>query len=164
MSVKVDVKVRDRGLNKLLEVARSLPGKASVKVGVFAGAGTGGDTREGGLTNVEIAAIHEFGAAEANIPERSFIRATFDRNGPKYRAMIVKLLPRVLAGKLDLDAMLDIVGQQIVADINNYVRGEGVPPPLAQATIDRKGSSRALIDTGRLLASITYVSVLGGQA
>lgn len=135
----------------------------SLKVGVFAAEGTGGQTRDGGLTNVEIAAVHEFGAPEANIPERSFIRAAFDANRAKYGAILKKLLPRVLEGKLEARGLFDLIGLQAVADINRKVRIEGVPPPLKPETIARKGSSRALIDTGRMLAAITHVVLTGNR-
>lgn len=135
----------------------------SLKVGIFADEKTGGQVRDGGLTNVQIAAIHEFGAPEAGIPERSFIRSTFDAQRAKYGAILKKLLPRVLEGKLDVVAMFDLIGQQIVSDINHKVRVEGVPPPLKPATIARKGSSRALIDTGRMLAALTWTVLTGNR-
>src|SRR4051812_36975227 len=35
---------------------------------------------EGGMTNAEIALVNEFGSQDGRVPERSFIRSTFDRN------------------------------------------------------------------------------------
>ncbi len=166
MSTKVTFTTRkvDHGGEKLKETIAALAkSDPHVRVGIFADAGTGGATRDGGLTNVEIAAIHEFGAPEANIPERSFIRSTFEANKPKYAGMVKKLLPQVVEGKRDVRWMFDVIGQQIVADINRKVRVEGVPPPLKPETIARKGSSRALLDTGRMLASLTYLTVVAND-
>jgi hypothetical protein len=60
--------------------------------------------------------------------------------------------------------MFDALGQQMVSDVNQTVRsGAGVPPPLKPATIARKGSSRPLVDTGRLLSAITWVVTLAGR-
>lgn len=154
----------DHGEEKLkqtiAELAKSDP---HVRVGIFVDESTGGQARDGGLTNVEVAAIHEFGAPEAGIPERSFIRSTFSAQRAKYGGMLKKLLPRVLEGKLEARAMFDLIGQQIVSDINHKVRVEGVPPPLKPETIARKGSSRALIDTVRMLAALTYVTITGNR-
>lgn len=162
--VKFSTRKIDHGGEKLKETIKELAkSDPHVRVGIFANEGSGGQTHDGGLTNVEIAAVHEFGAPEAGIPERSFIRSTFSAQRAKYGAILKKLLPRVVEGKLEVRAMFDLIGQQIVADINRKVRVEGVPPPLKPETIARKGSSRALIDTARMIGALTYVTVVGNR-
>jgi hypothetical protein len=42
------------------------------------------------------------------------------------------------------------------------VDGAGVPPPNAPSTVAKKGSSRPLVDTGRLVNAITWASIVGG--
>lgn len=159
----VVLKIVEKGgsLAALAKRARELDA-GDVKVGVFAG----GPAREDGeLTNVEIAAVHEYGAPEAGIPERSFIRSTFAEERETYAALLKKMLPRVIEGKLEVKKMFDILGAKVVADINRKVRsGEGVPPPLKPATIARKGSSRPLIDTGRMIAAVTWATFIGGES
>lgn len=167
MASGMDVKVTidDHGLRKLVEIGKRLgQGDHGVKVGVFIDKKGGADVDpESGLTNVAKAAIHQFGAPEAGIPARDFLSAPFDRNRDAYVAIIRKLMPLVVLGKMSEQKMLDIVGMQAVTDVNKYVRqGEGVPPPLKPATIARKGSSRPLIDTGRMLASVTWVTLTKG--
>lgn len=166
MSSKVKFSTRkvDHGGAAFKKAVKELAkGDPHVRVGVFTDAAGGGDAREGGFTNVEIAAVHEFGALEAGIPERSFIRSTFDAHRKEYGAILKKLLFRVIEGKMVVRQMFDIIGAKIVADVNRKVRVEGVPPPLKQATINRKGSSRALIDTGRMLAAVTWVTITDGR-
>lgn len=169
MASGIDMKVTvdDHGLRKLVEIGKRLgEGEHGVKVGVFLDKKGGGDTDPvSGLTNVAKAAIHQFGAPEAGIPARDFLSAPFERNREAYVAIIRKLMPLVVLGKIPERQMLDLVGMQAVTDINKYVRqGEGVPPPLQPETIARKGSSRPLIDTGRMLASVTWVTLTSTRA
>lgn len=107
------------------------------------------------MTNAEIAAIHEFGAPRANIPERAHIRGTFDAKQGQWQAMASKLLKGVLADRFTPEQALGILGEQAVADMRAFVRA-GVPPPLKAATIRAKGSSTPLIDTGRYLQSFAW--------
>jgi hypothetical protein len=164
MASGIDLKVvlDDHGLRKIAELGKRLgEGDHGVKVGVFLDLKGGGDVDpDSGLTNVAKAAIHQFGAPEAGIPARDFLSAPFDRNRDAYAAIVRKLMPLVVLGKIPEKQMFDIVGMQAVTDINKHVRqGAGVPPPLKPATIARKGSSRPLIDTGRMLASVTWVTL-----
>jgi hypothetical protein len=140
------------------ELARLNP---HVRVGGFLDEKGGGAEREGGFTNVDIMAVHEYGAPEANIPERSFIRSTINAQRAKYVSMLKKALKLLLEKRLSSVQMFDILGAQMIADINYKVRVEGGFEPLKQATIDRKGSTRALIDTGAMLASLAWVTVFG---
>lgn len=168
LAVKFTTTVKDHGMKLFKETVKKLAASdPHVRVGIFSDARGGGAEREGGLTNVEIAAVHEFGAPEVGIPERSFIRSVFEANKRKYAEMIRKLLPQVVEGKRDVRWMFDVIGQQIVADINAFVRQSQGPAfalePLKPETIERKGSDRPLIDTGRMLAALTYVTVVGGD-
>lgn len=168
MATSVDVKVEavDAGWKALRKIIGDLAGTPpEVRIGVFLSE-KGGDTvtDASGLTNVEKAAVHEYGAPEAGIPERSFIRSTASEHREKYAAMLARLMPRILSGSLPVKDAFDILGAQAVADVQRKVRIDGVPPPLKAETIARKGSSRALIDTGSMLASVTWVVVKGAGA
>lgn len=106
------------------------------------------------LDNVELAVINEFGLG---VPERSFLRATFDRLKDKWAAFASRIMRLVAAGKLDLEKGLAIIGERVKADVKKAITaGAGIPPPNAPSTIERKGSSRPLVDSGRLLGSIDY--------
>ena len=116
-----------------------------------------------GLTNVQLAAIHEFGAPRAGVPERSFIRATIDANRSTYRAEVIpRLIKAVVEARSSIHRAFNLLGLKVVADIKNrIVTGAGVPPPLKPATIAAKGSDRPLVDTGRLLGAITHEVTVG---
>lgn len=138
---------------RIAELAKALRARPVVRIGVL---GAGGEARDD-LTQAELAAIHEFGAPRANVPERSFLRATADAKRLEWLALLERTLRLVTAGRLDLEAALGIVGQKAVADVVARIRrGAGIPPPLQPETIQRKGSDRPLVDTGRLVQSITY--------
>ena len=109
----------------------------------------------GDITNAELAAIHEYGTDK--IPERSFMRSTFDRMRPKYEAIVAKLSGEVVDGKMTLAKLLDLVGLKIENDIRRAVKtGPGIPPPNAPSTVKRKKSSRPLVDTAQMINALTH--------
>ena len=152
MSFKL--KDKDRGWRALQAFAKKVAAKqATVHIGVIDdGSRDGGD-----LTNAELAAIHEFGAPGANIPERSFIRSTFDTNQAKYRDLLKRLGKAVLLKRQSVVDALGILGATMAADIKKRVTsGPHIPPPLAAATARRKGSDRPLVDTGQMINAVTW--------
>lgn len=145
---------KNRGYKELLH-RMSLAGIRSKRVAVGVLGAKASASHGGGMTNVDVATIHEFGAPGANIPERSFIRAGVDEKLITIRKTMVRLSKSYITGKVDLDQTLGIIGQQVVGVIQAKI-ASNVPPPLAAETIRRKRSSRALIDTGQLRQSISY--------
>jgi hypothetical protein len=162
--VKVSIRDKDRGYRDLIKTLRAAAQDASVRVGVF-GEGKGAEQRDGGLTNAELMVIHEYGSPAAGIPERAPIRRTIDEKRESYVTGLIPRLMRALTDrKISISDALDLMGLQMSNDVKRTITtGEGVPPPLSPTTIARKGSSRPLVDTGRLLASITYAVVFGGK-
>jgi phage gpG-like protein len=107
------------------------------------------------LKIAEIATIHEFGAPEAGIPERSMLRANDFKNKKKYLQVINRLTTEVFEGKMKPINVLEVVGLMVVSDVKNRIR-EGIEPALKPETIRRKGSSKPLIDTGQLVNSVSH--------
>lgn len=125
---------------------------ARVTVGVLSDG-----TESDGTSLLEIAAIHEFGAPGAGIPERSFIRSTFRDRQREAATMAERLAKAIVLRGMPVKQALGLLGAWGAAEVKRTITsGDGVPPPLKPATIARKGSSRPLVDTGRLLASITW--------
>jgi hypothetical protein len=152
---KSDTRVWDAIMKRVREAART--GGAHVRVGVLASQGGGGTTEDGKITMVELAAIHEYGSPAAGIPQRSFIRRALAWNsGPWLPAFVSKLAKGVLVGKMSEERALEILGARAVAEVKKTITGSEIPPPLRPATIAAKGSSRPLVDSGRLLGSISY--------
>lgn len=126
-------------------------GRLRVNIGVFSK-----ETHDNSdLTLIHLMAIHEFGAPEANIPERAPIRKTFIMKKAEYRKMVGQLVKLVLAEKLTMLKATEILGMWGASEVRSTIVA-GVSPPNAPSTIKRKGSSTPLVDTGQLLNSITF--------
>jgi hypothetical protein len=149
----VRIRDTDHGYARLVEAVYAF-GHPKILIGVLDGERPHGDDQ---VTIQQIAEWMEFGTE--HIPARSFIRAYFDENEDKLRADLKKLLPSVLLGKRTKQQVLEIIGQRAVAEIQARISA-GIDPPNALSTIERKGSSTPLVDTGILRASVTY-KVLG---
>jgi hypothetical protein len=172
---------RDLGWNALKETLRSLRGRDSyAKIGLLGEKAAAVEhqaeakTTAEVMTNVVLAAIHEFGTE--HVPERSFIRSTFDAKREEYLELLRKLIPAVYDGKTTISNVLNIMGMKMKSDMKNAIlEGSGIPPPLAPSTVkakQRKGSwrktpakdaPRPLVDTGRLVAAIDHAVVLAGR-
>ena len=168
---------KDLGWGRLRKTLRELEkGRSHVKIGVFGNAGT---KRTEGVDNVMLALIHEFGVPTRGIPERSFVRGAFEKNKPEYIAILKKLTPGIYTGKRSAAQVLGIMGMKAAADMQAYVRAGTNLAPLAPSTMKRKldksykgkrefegplQAPKPLIDTGRLLNSITWQVVLKGSA
>jgi len=150
MSVKITDK--DHGFKALSARVKSLAKGHSLSVGIHAKDGQKTYPVGSPLSVLQIAVIHEFGLG---VPERSFIRAYFTENEPRLLKMVSAVAKEVAKGTYSEKVGLERLGQQIVAEIQVRI-SQRIPPPLAQSTIDRKGSDVPLIDTGQLRSSITY--------
>lgn len=154
----VKVVSKDRGWKGIVNTAFSING-ATVKAGLV-GEKAQRIHKDSSLSNAEIGTIHEFGAPGANIPERSFIRSTFSANQRKYAALAEKLGMAVFQNRGTIRGALEILGATMESDIKATIRA-GIPPPLAQATIDRRSLRKKdreipLIDTREFINSISH--------
>ncbi len=151
--VKLDIRDTDKGWKKLGRVIR-LSGRPSVTAGIH---GRDKGRTEGAINNVGLAAIHEFGAPQANIPERSFIRSTVDDQLKTWQHLLGKLGGSIYALELPVEGALEIVGLKMSSDIQRTInKGNPDWDALKPATIARKASAKALIDTRELLRSVKH--------
>lgn len=145
------------GLRRLRERLKAMS-KSSVRVGVQEGARRHGDT--GASNMVVVAAANEFGTE--HIPERSFLRSTFDESREEAARLAKAEQVAVLSGRRDVRTSLTLLGQWFAARVVRKIHSHP-PPPNAPATVERKGSSGTLVDSGQLAQSITYEVVEGGR-
>lgn len=140
---------RDLGWRRLGKALRDVSANA-VDVGV-----RGEDTARSGdsATNPEIAAWHEYGTSQ--IPARPFMRPTYDQNWPVYRKIAKALGVRVFFGTLTKHQALSVLGAKFASDVKARIRAH-IPPELDESTVQRKGSSTPLIDTGQLIRAISH--------
>jgi phage gpG-like protein len=61
-----------------------------------------------------------------------------------------------------IERALALVGQMMESDMRSAIAA-GIPPPNAARTIAAKGSSKPLVDSGQLRASISSAVVLHGD-
>lgn len=121
------------------------------------------------LTNVEIAAVHEFGAriprADGSvtvIPTRSFLRGTIDAHETDIAAFKSRTAQGLLDGRVrDAEHATKLLAAYVVGLVQRRIAA-GIDPELADSTIERKGSSTPLIDKGQLRSAIAGVSRRGG--
>lgn len=146
----VKVTSKDNGLRALLAALDS----HDLTVGIHEAEGSQA-SGDGDATIAEIGYFHEYGTVD--IPERSFLRDYIDENESKNNARLTKLFQKVVSsqGKFTATTALNQFGMLAVGEIQKRI-SEGIPPDLSQETIDRKGSSVPLIDTGLLRSSITH--------
>ncbi len=106
------------------------------------------------LTVAQIAAIHEYGAPNADppIPQRSWLRETCEEHSATIKGLIKKGAENVIKGA-NPDAEMEKIGLFVVGLIQRRI-ATGIPPANAQSTIDRKGSSTPLVDDGQFRQSI----------
>jgi hypothetical protein len=150
---------RDKGFKALMRMTERMKAeKPYVVVGITGKSGGKPHEDAEGMTIVDIGAVHEFGIP-GKIPERSFIRATVDEHGKKYRKYIVdgvrrEAMEAAKAATFSTSSQtLKRTGLMVEGDIKKRIAA-GIAPPNAPATIARKGSSKPLINTGQLRASI----------
>lgn len=89
------------------------------------------------------------------IPERSFLRASHDEHSDDVLKSSERALGQVVTGKMSVEQYMEMVGRDYVTMIKDYIV-ELKTPENHPFTVDRKGSSNPLIDTGNLLSSISY--------
>lgn len=160
----------DRGWKRLQALSKQLAANdVHVRVGVLDD-GKQGSADRGGITNGMLAVAMEFGTA--TIPARSWIGRTFDQKRNEVQSDMARLLGHIVDGKVSVDKALNVLGAKYSAAVKNTVtQGEQIPPPNAPSTLAHKlaktargsaGAVRTLIDTGRLIGSVTW-SAFGGS-
>ncbi len=113
-----------------------------------------GVTGSQGSDLVVIAAANEYGTSDGRIPSRPFLRNAL--NKPELVAFVQNIATKYIKGDTGLDESLNKIGAYTAGLVQRSI-GSDTPPPNAASTIKRKGSSKTLINTGRLRQSITWV-------
>lgn len=146
--MSLNVRDTDKGLKALLKRLSGASGK--VAIGVL---GSNAGKSHGATTLYDVAAANEFGTSR--IPERSFLRETLDVHHAKVVAFCKKQGAEVVRGTISNEAALNRIGLFVQGLIQARI-ASGIEPANAESTIAAKGSSKPLIDSGQLRASITY--------
>lgn len=143
--MSVALKKKGPGLKKYLgnTLLRAQTRGRKVVVGILGDAGE----HDGEIDTVALALIHEFGFG---VPERSFLRRTFDTKKQAWFKLGQRLLALVVRQKLTVDEMLALLGERAKADVKRTIVN-GIPPPLAASTIAQRVKGKA---TARLMGDL----------
>lgn len=126
--------VTDRDLGLKAIVAQLRDG-AYVRVGV-----QGSDaavTPEGSSLNlVQIATVHEFGSSDGRVPQRSFLRSTFDEKKRELEKLVSQLIGKALKdpGSIGVEQIVGIAGQRYLDLVKAKIRSK-IAPPLSPYTL-----------------------------
>lgn len=165
MSIRVTDNSR---VNDLLHTINEL-NKRKIQIGIFGNSGS---------KILMIATVNEFGCdiqvtdkmrsylhsqglhlkkdtSEIHIPERAFIRGGFDENKGKINRMVKDLLKKLFDFEITLEQFWNKIGTHVVGMVKEYMTSLRQPSNHTY-TIQKKGSSNPLIDTGELREKITY--------
>lgn len=142
-----------QNFTKLEELNKNLKTKLVTKVGILGNA----SGRDGGITNAEIGAKHEFGSLSEGIPRRSFLNDPLVEKRKDFVKAEAKIIADNLAEKNGIKKIFRKAGAKAEEIIQQAFAtgGFGKWAPLSEKTIDQKGSSSILIDTAQLRKSIS---------
>jgi hypothetical protein len=156
LKTNIVIKKNHPNHDKIVENFAQIAKGAFVKVGVLQKEGEEVYTDENGKpqgTLVLVASADEFGTD--TIPERSYIRSTMDEGAKDFIKKMYGFWSQVMSGTMSVDMALDRTGMFAVGRIINKINSIRTPPN-ALSTIKAKGSSKPLIEDGRLRQSISY--------
>ena len=89
------------------------------------------------------------------IPERAFLRNGYDNNKDEVIAKAEALLGEVIGGRMTADQLFEVIGLLMKSRIQDYARDLDNPPNHPY-TLENKGSTSPLIDSGDMIGAITY--------
>lgn len=162
--------VRDRQSQRPV----AIPEQITISVGIHGDDGAerhAANDSSNELTVAEIGTFHEFGVGpftvrsgfdsdggasgyeHPGIPQRSFIRAWYDENQDFIAKTLQSQLKLAVSGKISTEVAAERIALAFEGSVKQRI-SRGIPPPNAQSTIERKGSSKPLIDTGQLRNAI----------
>lgn len=127
----------DRGWKRLIDSVKKADGGAHARVGLLGDVLARGPGDEIGV--VELGTIHEYGAPKAGIPERSFLRRTFDAKRGEWMDLCHKLAKKIFAMEMSTQQALGILGAKASADVKATItQGPEIPPPASPYTLAKK--------------------------
>jgi hypothetical protein len=89
------------------------------------------------------------------IPERAFVRSTFDEQEETWSQFLKRQLNLAIDGKITVEEMYNRMGAVAAADIQQKMASFGSPNN-SSATTNTKGSTSPLIDSGGLRQRVTW--------
>ncbi len=152
------VKVIDRGWDGIIRDLREI-GNSYAKVGLPADGKTSG--RKSMPDLIEVGFAHEFGFTPKNIPERSFMRTSFDQKSEEIAAKQQIAVDKVREGFASPRVALTELADEGVEIIKDKIRTEDPSwPKLKKQTTDKKGHDKMLVETQQMLNSMQHKVIM----
>lgn len=129
----MDVNIILSDFEKLKTACREMAGKKII-VGIVG---------EADSEVLKIAHAHEYGTGK--LPERSFIRASFDADQEKLGEIVTGSVNKVLSGQATADAAANAIGAQAAQLVQNFIDDNRVKP---QSDFSKKTQNTTLYETG----------------
>ena len=145
------VKVIDKGFDKYKKANEELKSN-QIRVGMFAKVGDKVLTK---------AIVNEFGTTKAGknnnivIPERSFIRSTYNKQYKKVGKRFNQIFVSISKGNFNIIPKLKLIGLEQETETKKTITDMKTPEN-APSTIAKKGSSNPLIDTGEMRSKVSH--------
>jgi hypothetical protein len=92
---------------------------------------------------LKVAQIHEYGTEK--MPERSFLRASFDADQEKLGTIVSEQVNKVLDGRTSATAAANAIGAQAAQLVQNFIDDNRVKPP---SDFSKKTQQTTLYETG----------------
>lgn len=89
------------------------------------------------------------------IPERAFLRTGYDQGIGEVSKHAAMLIAEVNEGRMSADGCMQAIGMELASKIKDYARDLSAPGNHS-FTVDRKGSSNPLMDTGDMIGGINW--------
>lgn len=143
----------------MIQAQLRLANKSRVAVGFPGEAPSSRASHGNGMNNVQVALANEVGSAPGVrpvVPSRPFVKQSFDgaKREPFVRNM-KKLLKMISQGDMSTLVALERIGRMGETRVKDEIIN-GQFAPNAPFTVNKKGSSKPLIDSGKMRSSVTY--------
>lgn len=119
-----------------------------------------------GLTLPRLAAIHEFGAPRANVPERSYMRRALQENRGRLRTLTRRVLVDVVAGRRT-GKSVDALAAAVKSMVQEAIRTTTTPPMSEAHRLRRQAmgdpNPQLLYDTHQLHDGVEVRVQKGGR-
>lgn len=102
------------------------------------------------------AAVQEFGSADGHVPARHWQTRSIEENGQAIQAAVAAATAAVLDRRASKLTAADNLGVDVADIVRAHVNSANFPPPLKPATVARKGHAKAMVDSGKMMQSITH--------
>lgn len=129
---------------RYLKAAETLGSKV-IRVGLFASAGS---------ENIDKAITNEFGVPQRRIPQRSFMRTTFDEEKDKVNERFIQVVKGINKGDFRVVEKLRRIGIEHEGKVKKKITDIRTPPN-APRTIAEKGFDNPLIHTGEMRQKVS---------